>query len=295
MKLLGLSGGSTKGIGILGAVEGLYSNGYKPDIIVGTSVGALLSVPLALGQHSNVYIDKARHVFLNVTLKDFFVKSPVKESGKWSLNAILNFIKNKRAVGSLDKLKSTLSSIISEKDFLSYVQLVNQGRVSKCFAVTVDFLSGETYLIPLHSLTYKEYLEAVQASCSIPIFNDYVKYKDKLLYDGGLRDHVGTHLIIQLGYPIEQAITIFTRPKNHKVVANKPSNVIEVLEGTINIMNNEISKLDEFMIDTICSKYKIENKKIYLPSVLKSLYDVDKKRLQELYNLGYFIGNDLKI
>ncbi len=294
MKLLGLSGGSTKGVGILGAVEGLYSNGYTPDIIVGTSVGALLSVPLALGVYDKTVIDRARAKFLNVSLKDFFTNPPIKDTGKWSINALINLFLSKIAVGNLDKLKETLSGIVNEDDFELYKLLVSQGRLAKCFAVTVDYVSGETLVIPLHSLNYEDYLSVVQASCSIPVFNEYVSYRGKLLYDGGLRDHVGTHLIIDLGYPIEEAITIFTRPKKHIISSEKPSNVIEVLEGTIAIMNNEISKLDEFMIDTYCSKRRILNKKIYLPSVLTSLYDTNKERLLKLYNIGYFIGKDLK-
>tara|TARA_R110002124_G_scaffold283449_2_gene459493 strand:- start:12221 stop:12427 length:207 start_codon:yes stop_codon:yes gene_type:complete len=54
MKVLNFSGGAFKASGHVGASEVLIKNGYKPDIITGVSLGAVLAVPIAL---RNLYLE----------------------------------------------------------------------------------------------------------------------------------------------------------------------------------------------------------------------------------------------
>lgn len=282
MKLLGIPGGSTKGIGIVGILEALNKQGITWDIMVGTSIGAILLVPTALG-----LLDEVKKVFLNVDLNDIFKVSPVNKKHKLSVKGIVHLIKTKTAVGDMSNVKVMLSKIVTPERFEEY----KSGDYAVCYAAAVNFSNGKQVLINLKECEYDEFLDAVLASASIPVFTLPVFIDGQPYFDGGVRDHVANHKF--LNETITECYTIFTRPEDYKLkdIEWKADNVIKILSRTIDIMNIEISKGDELLIDTLCTKHNIKNYKLYLPSILETLYDIDKERLQALYEEGIRIGN----
>lgn len=280
MKVLGLSGGSTKGIGTLGVCEELSKKGIEWDRIVGTSVGAILSVPIAMKK-----FDEASDVFLNLKVKDMFNVSPLTKKGKFNIFSIFYLLKNKLAIGDMSNVKKLIKSIITEEVFEEY----KKGDYAECYVVSVDLNSGSVVSVNVKEVSYKDYLEYTLASSSIPVFTMPVMIGDHVLYDGGVRDHVANHTLMQ---DVTECWTIFTRPEKVQLGNWKPKGIVDVLQRTIDVMNLEISKNDELKINTICDRKSIPNYKIYLPNILESLYDTDNNRLLELYEKGKEIGKN---
>jgi len=284
MKHLGISGGSTKIAGLAGAAYELIENfKYKPDIISGISAGSILALPIVFKKW-----DMIEQTVKNLKLSDFFSIPPVNDSGKFTFRAILRIIFGKESLGSEKNLLKKLKEFISEEEFL-YYKMNNDMPV--VYIGSVDFATGGRRYFNLKDLDYYTFLHVTLASASIPIFCESVTLKvqqtQTYLFDGGVRDHIGTAWIIQNIKNITESVSIYSRPEDYKTDQNwTPGNVLTVLERYVDITNVEISKSDEILEDLLCEKYNIKQTKIFLPKILTSLYDVDPTRLTALYNAG---------
>lgn len=280
MKGLSLSGGSTKIAGLAGAVLTLYKEyGYRADFISGISAGSIIALPLALGMY-----DEIQHYTLNFDYDDFFSIRPVNKKGKPSLMANIRFILGKQSFGSQDNLLCTLSNIITPEIFEKY----KNGNYANCYLGAVEYRTGQKKYFDIKNGTYEDYLCAVLASSSIPVYVESVEIKDGYWYDGGIRDHIGSHWLMD-NFNLTEHISIYSRPKDYDVtdINWKPKNVTEVLLRTIEIMNVEISKNDEFKEDQLAKKKNINNKKIFMPKVLsENTYDLNPELLQKWFNDG---------
>jgi len=68
---LALGGGGARGIAHLGVLKVLEDNGLRPDVIVGTSFGALVGAAYATGRyHAKELIDKLESVIYSNEFKD---------------------------------------------------------------------------------------------------------------------------------------------------------------------------------------------------------------------------------
>lgn len=279
MRILGLSGGSTKGIGMLGICQELHKKGIGWDVIVGTSVGAILSVPIAMAKY-----DESVAVFKAITVESIFKVPPINKKGKIGLKALKFLLRNKLAIGDMSNVRSLISSIITPDVFEEY----RNGDYAVCYAVSVDMITGKRVMRNLKDSSYGLFLDYVLASSSIPVFTMPVFISDLMLYDGGIRDHVSNHAFIN--QQATECYTVFSREKEPRLRDWYAKDVLDVLERTIDIMNLEVSKDDERLIDEKCGEYNVMNYKFYLPAILESLYDTDPRRLEELYNAGVRIG-----
>ena len=297
MKHLGISGGGTKIAGLFGAVEALMlEKKFKPDIISGISAGAILSLPLALGKFAEL-----KDMIQGLALDDFFSSSPVKQNGGFTLGAYWRILTGKPYLGKQGALEKKLRAIVSEEEFKAYQQ---DNTKPPCIVGTVDFISGGRKFFNLKKISYAEYPKAVNASASLPIFTHGIKMKyedcDCYLFDGGVRDHIATaYILCESEYKdekFEESVSIFSRPEDYKVLPDDfdDKNVIAILSRYVDITNVEVSKNDEFLIDDICNRRSIRNVKLYLPRVLKTVYDTDPVRLNKIYQEGLKEGRTYK-
>jgi predicted acylesterase/phospholipase RssA len=207
MKHLGISGGGTKIGGLFGAAEVLIKErNYRPDIISGISAGALLSVPLAMEK-----FDLVKELVLNFTMKDFFSDPPVMKNGKLSWRAIVNILAGNPYMGRQDNLPKTLARVISKSEFNTY----QKGDFPVCWVGAVDFRSGGRKYYNLKEVDYKQFLTVVNASSSLPLFTNGVVNDGHYLYDGGVRDHIGTPWILERYDTIIETVSIYSRPRDY--------------------------------------------------------------------------------
>ena len=125
------------------------------------------------------------------------------------------------------------------------------------------------------------------ASASIPVFVNPVEYKDYLLMDGGVRNHILTEWILD-NYDISETISIFARPEDFKKPTTKKDvkGTFKILERTIEVMQFEISKSDEQLAKLKCSEKNVEYKSIYVENILNNVYEESKEKQIELFFNG---------
>ena len=285
LSVFNMSGGSTKIPGILGAADYVFNtHGYRPDLITGISAGALLAIPIALRKWGAL-----KTMSTTFTLDDIFDRKPVDENNKITRSAKIRAIMGKSSFGTQNNLYKTISKIVTEEDFSRY----QKGNYPHCIISTVDFKTGSRLVVNLKSpnITYEQYLLYVNASCSLPFAVEPVKYDNMILYDGGTRNHILSGWVLHMFDNVKSSVSIFSRPEDCSNILDvdwNDDNLMAVFERLLDINSIEISKRDE-----IYEKYMVKEKgveyfkQIFIPSVIKELYDTNKSKLKILYNLGH--------
>lgn len=271
MKALSMSGGGTKIAGLLGAVEALNE---QFDIVAGVSAGAIM-VPI-VGCNK---IQEAKKVILNLKLSDIFSEKPVNKNGAITVNAILNVAKGKTYLGKMDNLLVTLSDMITELDWhwsAKPIMLVQ----------SVDMEDGHRWIENIKNVSRPEAFRAIKASASIPVFVDGVNS----YFDGGLRNHNPSRAIIErYGSELTELVSIYTRPENLSEAIDQeyePSNVLDVLKRSIEIMSIEISKRDAEYEKEKAKELGFKLRQIFLPIHSNGFYDISemKTMYEDSYN-----------
>jgi len=186
-----LGGGAARGLSHIGVLKVLHEYGISPDIIVGTSIGALIGALYAGGLEPN----DIEWIVLGLDWKKLLYLADMT----LPFNGLLQ---GKRVVSLL---KSILGNI-------SFSQL-------RCeFAcVSTDIISGEEIILRNGSL-----IEAVRASISIPGIFTPVEIGGRYLVDGGLVNTVPVSVCKEMG--AQYVIGVNVIPAPIKVMCNTNKN-----------------------------------------------------------------------
>jgi NTE family protein len=184
-----LGGGAARGLSHIGVLKVLHEYGISPDIIAGTSIGAIIGALYASGHEPGdieqlvLGLDWKRLVYLvDMTLP------------------ISGLLQGRRVV-------SLLRSILGDITF---------SELRCAFAcVATDIVNGEQVVLHDGSL-----IEAVRASISIPGLFTPVAIKGQYLVDGGLVNTVPVSVCREMG--AEYVIGVNVIPKPSKILC-KPN------------------------------------------------------------------------
>lgn len=149
---LALSGGGAKGFAHIGVFRLLEECGLKPDIIVGTSVGSLMGALFADGYTS----DEIKELFTGREFSEF-AQLQIPKSGLFDSKRFRYFLRRHLRAKTFEELKTPL------------------------VVVATDLDNGES-----HEFRSGPIVEAVTASCSIPIIFSPVVINGVHYVDGGL-------------------------------------------------------------------------------------------------------------
>ena len=150
-----LGGGSARGFAHIGALAALERHGFAPDLIVGTSFGAIVGALYASGLTPQEIAQTAN-------------------SMRWrDLSKVLDFGLHKAALFSGDKLETYLDELVEGRSFSDLER--------KLVVVATDLATGERV-----DLTTGPLARALRASASMPGVFSPVELDGKFLVDGGL-------------------------------------------------------------------------------------------------------------
>ena len=281
MKLLDGSGGSTKGNGIYAFFKEIINLGYTPDIMSGVSFSALILVAISLRKYKEL-----NHLMDNYTLDYIFDDPPINKKGNVKLKAVFKAISGCSGLSKMTPLEDILRNLVTEKDFIEY----QSGNYPKCISMAVDFKSGTRVFNNAKTCSYEDYINHTIASACIPVFTEPVNYNGKILFDGGVRNHSIGAWICE-NYDVTECYSIFSRPEDFKIENTnwKDDNIIDVLSRNTEIRNIELSKMSERDLINILPSAKIG----FLPSILRSLYDADRGRLNQLTKAGKQVARNI--
>jgi predicted acylesterase/phospholipase RssA len=183
-----LGGGSARGLAHIGVLKVLETNGIRPDVIVGTSIGAIIGA-LYAGGHVAGEIEQ---IVLALDWKKMVALADISIPAG-------GFVQGKKVVALLE-------SIIGH---LSFFQL----KIPFACAST-DVLTGEEIILHDGSL-----VDAVRASISLPGVFRPVKSQGRYLVDGGLLNEVPVSVCRRLG--ADYVIGVNVIPAPDKVMQNQ--------------------------------------------------------------------------
>lgn len=179
-----LGGGGARGISHLGVLRVLERERIQPDLIIGTSIGAIIGGMYAQTLDTKICEEKIKKLFKSDFFTkiglDFFVLEDYVDRhnflDQWINKAKRNYILSRSITGE---------SALPEKvlhEALSY--LIDDMDITKCRipfgAVATDIRNGDVVIIRTGSLT-----TAVAASTSIPALTTPIEINNRLLIDGG--------------------------------------------------------------------------------------------------------------
>lgn len=186
----------------IGVFQALESAGIKPDIIAGTSGGALIGALYASG----IRLDRIEEIAKSI---------------KW--NKLMGATFLFRGLASSEPIEELLE------------ELLGKGR--RFADLGTEFLVSTVDLVTERKIIYPEQpsqtlARPVRASCSLPMIFTPVKDGERLLVDGGMLVPLPTRELRERGAE-------FVIGANFKVARDEPRNLFDVALRTLNISNQE--------------------------------------------------------
>ena len=175
---LALGGGAARGFAHIGVIRTLVAKGFKPDIIAGTSIGAVVGGCYAAGK--------------------------LDEIEKWARS-----LTRRRLFGYLDVSLGGLGLISGSRLFESLTEAVGDVRIE---ALPLRFAAIATEIGTGHEiwLTRGRLSEALRASYALPGIFPAVQVGDRWLMDGALVNPVPVSAARALGARIVIAVNVNT-------------------------------------------------------------------------------------
>jgi NTE family protein len=236
-----LSGGGARGFAHLGVIQALNESGIFPDVLSGTSAGALIGVLYADGYTPGEILN-----LMNSGSRLDFMRPALPREGLLQINAILKILKSSLRAKIFEELK--IPMYVSATD-------LNNGKA-------VYFSEGDLF-------------EPVIASASIPVLFQPVKIKDISYVDGGVLDNLPLRPIEN---KCRILIGSFVNPVGYM---EKISGLINIAERTFMLsMSKEISeKAKKF--DIFIAPPELRNYKILDPEKSAELFMIGYKATNE--------------
>jgi NTE family protein len=203
-----LGGGGARGLAHIGVLKVLEEEKIPIDMVVGTSVGALVGAVYCAGVPMNKIENMGTSVNWN-------------ELTSLSNSSIIRLFLSEHLI-STSKIEKYLNDKIGKKNF---------SDLDIPFAcVATDLITGEEIIF-----REGEVAKAARASATIPGVFDPVEYRHRYLVDGGLYNNVPTDVAKLMGADIVIAVSVaadFTK--------NNVSNIFMVLNQAIYIQGRQI-------------------------------------------------------
>jgi NTE family protein len=208
-----LGGGAARGLFHIGVLGVLEEHGIYPDVIAGTSMGAIIGALYASGLSAG-------------ELKKMVIELDWKKIIRMTDIALPfnGLIQGKR-------ITALLKSILKDKDF---------DQLKKEFAcVATDLTTGEEVVMKQGSL-----IEAVRASISIPLVFTPVKADGRFLVDGGLVNVVPVSVCRDMGANFIIGVNALPGPGEKVSIQEACEKVYGSLHHGGNVRMQEIKPVD---------------------------------------------------
>jgi NTE family protein len=173
-----LSGGAGLGAIQVGMLRALYERGFEPDLIVGTSAGAVNAAFIASRPQVPQTAADLGEIWRHLHRGDVFPLSP--------LTGLLGFLGTRNHLVAPGALRKLVDGHL-ERERLEQMPI-------PLHVVTVDLLSGRELL-----LSDGPAADAVMASAAIPGVMPPVEWGDRLLIDGGVANNTPISHAVDLG------------------------------------------------------------------------------------------------
>lgn len=221
-----LGGGAAKGFAHIGVVKALEEAGFRPDLVVGCSMGALVGAFYSDGVKPHIMRGIARMVSGTKKKASDFIPAKLSSSALFDASKIEEFL----------------------VDFFGERRIEELPLRFAC--VAVDIAEGEELVFDAGLIA-----PAVRASISIPGVFPPLRRGKMILVDGGLLDPVPVRVARDMGAKRVLAVNVIPRRKhNLKRLALKRPLEVERKTKLLAEIIQEIERLREFNIFRLTEK-----------------------------------------
>jgi len=251
---LALGGGGVRGLAHISVLEALDDLGFKPIIIAGSSMGAIIGALYTSGMSGREIKERVkRHIILKEdTWHDLIEKRT--DLLKW-----INAFSADFSRGGLIKTQGFLKYLFSEIKKSTFEELE-----IPLLVIAADFWTAEEVVFETGDL-----LSAVQASMAVPGVFAPVSIGERVFVDGGVvnllpYDHLLDRVDITIAVNISR-----TRAQDTKVVPN----AIESVLGTFDIMQTA----------ALAEKIKHRKPDIYVRPEIRDIRMLEFGKMEEVF------------
>jgi len=216
-----MGSGAAYGYTMIGMLRSMERAGIYPDVVAGTSIGALIGSFYAAGKNP----DELEEIAKSITKQKLWTLADV--TFPWQ-----GLVLGRQVLGFL---KEILGDITFEELRLPFA------------CVATDIVTGEEVV-----LWDGKVAEAVRASLSLPFFFQPFFHKGRYLVDGGLVNPVPTRVAASMGANVLISVNLTAKPsmkkmpgirsRRHSSSYWKGPNIFEVLLKTIYTMQFEVAQ-----------------------------------------------------
>jgi len=191
-----LSGGAGLGAIQVGMLRALYERGVSPDVIVGTSAGAMNGAFIATRPQTVATADALASVWRDLRRGEVFPLNPI--------TGMLGFLGARNHLVPASGLRRLIARHVERGDL--------EDLPIPLHVVAVDVISGEEL-----RLSRGPVLDAVLASAAIPGVISPVRWEERTLMDGGVANNTPISHAVELG-----AERIYVLPTGHACALEEP-------------------------------------------------------------------------
>jgi len=202
---LALGGGAARGFAHIGVIKILEAQGIYPDIVVGTSAGAVVGALYASGTNG-FDLQKLAFKLDESKISDW----SVPDRGVLKGEALQQFVNDAVAQRPIEALRKTFAVVATD---------LNSGE-------SILFRTGNTGM-------------AVRASATVPGVFRPVTINGHEYVDGGLSSLIPVRNVRQLGADVVIAVDISARPGNQPV-----KGTLDILLQTFTIMGQNLARFE---------------------------------------------------
>lgn len=266
-RTLVISGGSVKGIALLGALQCLQDRGYTGDIhaIIGTSVGAMIGYLYAIGYSP---VELMVHLCRKGFLEDLI-----------SIDTLRLLRGDGIAISDFMSVQDRLERMtISKTGRLMTLAQLKEKTGIRLVAVACNMCTGDAEYLSFDNHPDMPCIAAIRASCTLPVLFEPFRYGDSVYVDGGVIDNFPIHhasetpvVGLQLSFRVEE------RPPD-KVF---PTTLLDLLNRVFNMfMSGRSTEKNVVEGHTVCVIRVSEDVHLF-----KFIMDASQKF--ELFSNGY--------
>ncbi len=211
------SGGGNLGALEAGALVALFENGIKPDMLVGTSVGALNATAVAI----NPVLDQAKWL---VNLWTQAAKQKIFQADYFSMAK--RFLRGKCSLMSNERLFSFIKSHLASS-ITSFADI----KESELYITATDIEDGKLHVFgsdPKDSL-----LDAMMASTALPFYLPPWEYNGHKYVDGAVLSDVPVKVAVKMGASEIYALDAVRRHSSGKKLAGLYDIAMQVIHCVV--------------------------------------------------------------
>lgn len=245
---LALGSGGARGVAHVGFLQALDENGIKPDYIAGCSMGAVIGGVYASGMPAC----EIREIVTKLRARDIIDISAIPLS--------------KMALLRSKKVRDIIVEHVG-------------GKKIEDFSIPFRCVATDLYSGNLHVFEKGDAVTAIQASSTIPGVFRPVKFKNKLLVDGGCLCRVPIKQVKDMGADVVVAVDVL---KNCSQPIDDVHNILTMMLRVFDVMDANNTKNLREKYNDICD--------LYIEPEMKGMSQYVIKELDRAYTEGYVAG-----